>query len=122
MTSDLVIAALNMALHTRRPESVIHHAHLPKKRQHLFLKSVCVCLCHLRTHLIAFDLKLLLCNHSTSTYLKVVFLATQQRLVCLKVDVVVQLLCKRECIWLGGAFGRTSKYLASSVITHPPIL
>jgi putative transposase len=25
MTSDLVIAALNMALHTRRPESVIHH-------------------------------------------------------------------------------------------------
>jgi putative transposase len=26
MTSDLVIAALNMALHTRRPESVIHHS------------------------------------------------------------------------------------------------
>ena len=25
MTADLVIAALNMALHTRRPESVIHH-------------------------------------------------------------------------------------------------
>ena len=25
MTSDLMIAALNMALHTRRPESVIHH-------------------------------------------------------------------------------------------------
>jgi putative transposase len=26
MTSDLVVAALNMALHTRRPESVIHHS------------------------------------------------------------------------------------------------
>lgn len=26
MTSDLVIAALNMAVHTRRPESVIHHS------------------------------------------------------------------------------------------------
>ena len=26
MTSDLVIAALNMALHTRRPDSVIHHS------------------------------------------------------------------------------------------------
>jgi putative transposase len=26
MNSDLVIAALNMALHTRRPESVIHHS------------------------------------------------------------------------------------------------
>jgi putative transposase len=26
MTSELVIAALNMALHTRRPESVIHHS------------------------------------------------------------------------------------------------
>jgi len=26
MTSDLVIAALNMALHTRRPGSVIHHS------------------------------------------------------------------------------------------------
>ena len=26
MTSDLVIAALNMALHTRRPESVIYHS------------------------------------------------------------------------------------------------
>jgi putative transposase len=26
MTSDLVIAALNMALHTRRPQSVIHHS------------------------------------------------------------------------------------------------
>ena len=26
MTSDLVIAALNMALYTRRPESVIHHS------------------------------------------------------------------------------------------------
>jgi putative transposase len=26
MTSDLVISALNMALHTRRPESVIHHS------------------------------------------------------------------------------------------------
>ena len=26
MTSDLVIAALNMALHTRRPSSVIHHS------------------------------------------------------------------------------------------------
>ncbi len=26
MTSDLVIAALNMALHTRRPESVTHHS------------------------------------------------------------------------------------------------
>jgi len=26
MTSDLVIAALNMALHTRRPASVIHHS------------------------------------------------------------------------------------------------
>lgn len=26
MTSDLVSAALNMALHTRRPESVIHHS------------------------------------------------------------------------------------------------
>ena len=26
MTADLVIAALNMALHTRRPESVIHHS------------------------------------------------------------------------------------------------
>ena len=26
MTSDLVIAALNMALHSRRPESVIHHS------------------------------------------------------------------------------------------------
>ena len=25
MTADLVISALNMALHTRRPESVIHH-------------------------------------------------------------------------------------------------
>jgi putative transposase len=26
MPSDLVIAALNMALHTRRPSSVIHHS------------------------------------------------------------------------------------------------
>jgi putative transposase len=26
MTSELVIAALNMSLHTRRPESVIHHS------------------------------------------------------------------------------------------------
>lgn len=26
MTADLVLAALNMALHTRRPESVIHHS------------------------------------------------------------------------------------------------
>lgn len=26
MTSELVIAALNMALHTRHPESVIHHS------------------------------------------------------------------------------------------------
>jgi putative transposase len=26
MTSDLVLAALNMALHTRRPQSVIHHS------------------------------------------------------------------------------------------------
>ena len=26
MTADLVISALNMALHTRRPESVIHHS------------------------------------------------------------------------------------------------
>jgi putative transposase len=26
MTSDLVVAALNMALHTRRPKSVIHHS------------------------------------------------------------------------------------------------
>lgn len=26
MTSDLVVAALDMALHTRRPESVIHHS------------------------------------------------------------------------------------------------
>ena len=26
MTADLVIAALNMALHTRRPESVTHHS------------------------------------------------------------------------------------------------
>ena len=26
MTADLVIAALNMALHTRRPEAVIHHS------------------------------------------------------------------------------------------------
>jgi len=26
MTSDLVIAALNMALYTRRPKSVIHHS------------------------------------------------------------------------------------------------
>ena len=26
MTADLVIAALNMALHTRRPERVIHHS------------------------------------------------------------------------------------------------
>ena len=26
MTSDFVIAALNMVLHTRRPESVIHHS------------------------------------------------------------------------------------------------
>lgn len=26
MTADLVVAALNMALHTRRPESVIHHS------------------------------------------------------------------------------------------------
>ena len=26
MTAGLVIAALNMALHTRRPESVIHHS------------------------------------------------------------------------------------------------
>lgn len=26
MTSDLVITALNMALHTRRPEAVIHHS------------------------------------------------------------------------------------------------
>ena len=26
MSSDLVIAALNMALHTRRPDSVIHHS------------------------------------------------------------------------------------------------
>ena len=26
MTSDLVIAALNMALHTRRPSSAIHHS------------------------------------------------------------------------------------------------
>ena len=26
LASELVIAALNMALHTRRPESVIHHS------------------------------------------------------------------------------------------------
>ena len=26
MSSDLVMAALNMALHTRRPDSVIHHS------------------------------------------------------------------------------------------------
>ena len=26
MTADLVLSALNMALHTRRPESVIHHS------------------------------------------------------------------------------------------------
>ena len=26
MTADLVLAALNMALHTRRPDSVIHHS------------------------------------------------------------------------------------------------
>ena len=26
MTADLVISALNMALHTRRPQSVIHHS------------------------------------------------------------------------------------------------
>ena len=26
MTSALIVAALNMALHTRRPESVIHHS------------------------------------------------------------------------------------------------
>ena len=26
MTADLVLSALNMTLHTRRPESVIHHS------------------------------------------------------------------------------------------------
>jgi len=26
MTAELVLAALNMALHTRRPETVIHHS------------------------------------------------------------------------------------------------
>lgn len=26
MTADLVLAALNMALHTRKPDSVIHHS------------------------------------------------------------------------------------------------
>lgn len=41
MTSDLVLAALNMALHTRRPQSVIHHSDQGSQYTSVAFRSRC---------------------------------------------------------------------------------
>jgi putative transposase len=50
MTADLVLAALNMALHTRKPASVIHHSGQGSQPRFNWSSQRCYCWLSVAVH------------------------------------------------------------------------